>query len=71
MNITQPPYPVKSPKNAFGVNKGRRRGPLAAQGIERKSFFAAEGGKKDWSGKPGFLRRCAAKNAPKFFDTRP
>ncbi|MDR1430406.1 MAG: hypothetical protein LBI85_08970 [Spirochaetaceae bacterium] len=41
----------------------RVEGFLPRKGLQRKSFFTA-GGKKDWSGKPGFLRR-AAKNAPK------
>jgi hypothetical protein len=35
------------------------------KGLQRKSFFAAERGKKDWSGKPGFftggtpVKKCA------------
>jgi hypothetical protein len=39
----------------FGQQVKEKISPWAREGLQRKSFFAACG-KKDWSGKPGFLR---------------
>jgi hypothetical protein len=43
---------------------GRDAGFWPRKGLKRKYFFAVPG-KKDWSGKPGFLRRSRKKCAQK------
>jgi hypothetical protein len=52
---------ARSPKKLLlkitATGRLQRKAPGPRKGLKRKSFFAALGRKKDWSGKPGFSRR--------------